>query len=82
MHAFGLEETNLYGKAAAAGNEALQINKHDTWATHAVAHVYEMTGRPEDGAKFLSRTESDWEVQNFLENFRSFKKKFYCFFCF
>ena len=42
MLAFGLEECGEYAKAEAAGQEALRLNRQDAWATHALAHVYEM----------------------------------------
>src|SRR5690606_32213369 len=34
MHAFGLEETNLYEQAEEQGRRALQINPRDPWAVH------------------------------------------------
>ncbi|CAC5417417.1 Tetratricopeptide repeat protein 38 [Mytilus coruscus] len=46
MHAFGLEETCLYTEAKKQAERALEINRHDAWATHAMAHV----------------TENDWKV--------------------
>ena len=55
--------------------QALDINRHDAWACHAVAHCKEMTGKYEKGIKFMADTENDWSVskvyhyclgQNFL----------------
>lgn len=43
-------------------HQALEINRHDAWATHALAHVYEMTGQHEKGIQFMTSTESDWKV--------------------
>lgn len=61
MLAFGLCETNLYDQARKAGEEALRLNRHDAWATHALAHVHEMQADPDGGIAFLSRTLADWE---------------------
>ena len=44
MWAFGLCETGDYKKAEEKARAALQINKSDSWATHALAHVLEMQG--------------------------------------
>lgn len=61
MLAFGLCETNLYDEARKAAEEALRLNKNDAWATHALAHVYEMQADPDGGIAFMSRTMADWE---------------------
>lgn len=54
MHAFGLEECNLYAQAEAAGREALARDARGPWAIHAVAHVMEMQGRFDEGAAWLA----------------------------
>lgn len=64
MHAFGLEETSLYAKAEDTGRRALEMNRRDPWAVHAVAHVMEMQGRLRDGIDWLTSRESDWAVEN------------------
>ena len=61
MYAFGLEETGRYVEAEATGRRALQINKRDAWALHAVVHVLEMQGRQEEGIKFIKEREQDWK---------------------
>ena len=66
MHAFGLEETGLYDRAEDAGRKALDANRRDPWAVHAVAHVMEMQGRIRDGMDFLSTRAPDWSVNNGL----------------
>jgi hypothetical protein len=48
-HAFGLEETGDYRAAERTGREAVERNPADIWAAHAVAHVFEMTGRSREG---------------------------------
>jgi tetratricopeptide (TPR) repeat protein len=60
MHAFGLEECNQYAEAEAVGLRALEMAPEDCWAVHAVAHVMEMQGRTEEGARFLSSRLGDW----------------------
>jgi hypothetical protein len=64
MHAFGLEECNLYDQAEAVGREATSGSAKVPWATHAVAHVMEMQGRHEDGRRWLNEHESVWGGTN------------------
>ncbi|XOV85185.1 MAG: tetratricopeptide repeat protein [bacterium] len=66
MHAFGLEESGDYDQALDLGHSAVQANRQDIWATHAVAHVYEMQGRYDQGFSWLSETEPGWcDTNNF-----------------
>jgi hypothetical protein len=60
MHAFGLEECNLYPQAESAGREALARDPRGPWAIHAVAHVMEMQGRHQEGAVWLDDRVADW----------------------
>ena len=60
MHAFGLEECNQYPEAEQAGRRALEIERRDGWAVHAVTHVMEMTGRIDDGIAWLEGRRADW----------------------
>ena len=64
MHAFGLEEAGHYTQAESAGLAALERNRDDVWAVHAVVHTYEMQGRVEDGLRFMLGRESDWGAGN------------------
>ena len=66
LHAFGLEENNLYGQAEEAGRRALSINPRVPWAVHAVTHVMEMQGRFEDGAAWLRQQQPHWAEGNGL----------------
>jgi len=64
MHAFGLEECNLYPQAEEAGRRALDANAQDPWAVHAVAHVMEMGGRIDDGIEWLDARSDTWSPDN------------------
>ena len=55
MHAFGLEEMNQYAEAEATARRALELERKDGWAVHAVTHVMEMQGRIDEGAAFSRR---------------------------
>ncbi len=65
-HAFGLEETGDYIAAERAGREAVDRNPSDIWAAHAVAHVFEMTGRPREGVAWVDSLQSNWAECNNL----------------
>lgn len=64
LHAFGLEENNLYAQAEEAGRRALALDPRVPWAVHAVAHVMEMQGRFEDGAAWLRQHQPHWAEGN------------------
>ena len=64
LHAFGLEENNLYPQAEEAGRRALAIDARVPWAVHAVAHVMEMQGRFEDGSAWLRQHQAHWAEGN------------------
>ncbi len=66
MHAFGLEEMGDYAGAETAGHAAVEADPHDAWAIHAVAHVFEMTNRVEDGARWLIERTDDWASNSFF----------------
>lgn len=66
-HAFTLEETGDYAGAERAGRDGLVLAPDDAWGLHAVAHVFDMTGRARDGLNFLSGREQSWAHCN---NFR------------
>jgi tetratricopeptide (TPR) repeat protein len=64
--AFALEETGAYRDAERLGGRALERAPRDAWGLHAILHVYEMTGRPKQGADFLeSRADSFEHCNNF-----------------
>ncbi len=64
MHAFGLEECGAYEQAEQVGLQAVEINRDDVWAIHAVAHVRHMQGQPQKGIDWYTSCESDWNVGN------------------
>lgn len=64
MYSFGLEESAEYGRAEEKGKRAVELNRHDLWAVHAVAHVLEMQGRLEDGIQWLTDSGPDWADRN------------------
>ncbi len=66
LRAFGLEETGDYAGADKLAREALARNPADAWAAHALAHVFEMTSRPEEGAAFLTASRAGWRDAHFM----------------
>jgi tetratricopeptide (TPR) repeat protein len=53
--AFAHEETGDYRAAESLGREALRRAPRDAWGMHAVAHVYEMTGKPAAGIAWIEQ---------------------------
>jgi tetratricopeptide (TPR) repeat protein len=66
MYAFGLEETGRFQQAEKSAREALEINSRDVWALHALAHVFEATGRPSEGSLYMNARSDDWSSDNAL----------------
>ncbi len=64
LHAFGLEESNLYAQAEETGRRALAADPKAPWAVHAVAHVMEMQGRHDEGTQWLLRWRPEWSAGN------------------
>ncbi len=65
MYAFGLEETGDYQQAEIRARAALQKDPRDTWASHALAHVFEMQGRQPEGVAFLDASSRYWSSSFF-----------------
>jgi tetratricopeptide (TPR) repeat protein len=53
-HAFALEEQGEYEHAEQAAREALALNPLDVRAHHVMAHVFEMTDRPDAGVRWMN----------------------------
>ena len=66
MHAFGLEETGDYAQAEKQGRAAVELERRDTWAWHAVAHVHEMRNRPADGIAWMTADTGAWSEDSFF----------------
>lgn len=64
MVAFGLEQCHQLKEAEAVGRRALQMNRQDPWAQHAVAHVMENQGRVDEGIAWMSSFADTWENCN------------------
>jgi tetratricopeptide (TPR) repeat protein len=64
MHAFGLEECNQYDQAEETARRALDLERKDAWAVHAVTHVMEMQGRITEGIQWLESRTDDWAPNN------------------
>ncbi len=64
MLAFGLEETGHYGRAEAAGREAVALEPRNAWAQHAVAHVMEMQDLRADGIGWMTRENTAWQADS------------------
>jgi tetratricopeptide (TPR) repeat protein len=60
FHGFGLEEAGDYARAEDESREAAELEPLSFWPHHTVAHVMEMTGRPEDGLGWMAARESLW----------------------
>ncbi len=60
MLAFGQEECGSYVQAEESGRHALEIDREDCWAQHAVAHVLEMQGRQAEGIAFMEDRQANW----------------------
>lgn len=64
MYAFGLEECNRIEEAEAIARRSLELDRHDPWAHHAVAHCLEARGRMLEGVAFLESMSDTWESCN------------------
>src|SRR5215470_4481220 len=60
FHAFGAEEAGDYACAEEESREAAELEPLSFWPHHTVAHVMEMTGRPEDGLGWMTAREKLW----------------------
>lgn len=63
-HAYALEELGDYARAETQGRRAVELNPSDIWAAHAVTHVTEMVGRPEEGVTWITNVSGYWSACN------------------
>ncbi len=66
MHGFGLEEAGDYSRAEDELRAAAELEPLSFWPHHTVAHVMEMTGRPEDGLGWMAAREALWSTPSHL----------------
>ena len=59
MAAFAYEECHLLHEAERAARRALELERKEPWAQHALAHVMLTQGRIEEGARFLESVVPD-----------------------
>ncbi|MGE0416802.1 MAG: tetratricopeptide repeat protein [Acetobacteraceae bacterium] len=59
---FGLEEAGDYARAEEIARQAAELEPLGFWPHHTVAHVMEMTGRPEDGLGWMVAREPLWST--------------------
>jgi len=62
--AFALEECNELDEAEAVGRKACEMEKFEPWAHHAVAHVYDALGDPDNGIKWMEEHSATWNSCN------------------
>jgi tetratricopeptide (TPR) repeat protein len=66
LHGFGLEEAGDYARAEDESRTAAELEPLSFWPHHTVAHVMEMTGRPEDGLGWMAAREALWSTPGHL----------------
>jgi len=66
IHAFGLEEAGDYTRAEDESRDAAELELLSFWPHHTVAHVMEMTGRPEDGLGWMAAREPLWSTPHHM----------------
>ena len=67
MYAFGLGETNMVERSKKEALYGLELNPHDGWATHALAHAIEYAGEVSQGIEFLKKTQHEWSTSDIIK---------------
>jgi len=60
MCAFGLEECHRLDEAEAHARRAIEMERKDPWAHHALAHCFEARGQLTEGVAFLESVSDAW----------------------
>ena len=60
FYGFGLEESGEYEQSEEITRTAAELEPYGYWPQHTLAHVLEMTGRPEEGLDWMDSRESYW----------------------
>ncbi len=64
FYGFGLEEAADYARSEATSRAAAELEPYSYWPHHAVSHVMEMTGRPEEGLAWMAEREPLWSTSD------------------
>jgi len=62
FYGFGLEELGDYARAEEIGRAAAEEEPYGYWSHHAVSHVLEMTGRPDEGVAWMDQRLPFWSA--------------------
>lgn len=60
FYGFGLEEFGDYERAEDVARTAAELEPFGYWPHHAVSHVLEMTGRPDEGIAWMDGRQAYW----------------------
>ncbi len=60
MTAFAYEQCHLLDRAEATARRAIELNRNEVWAQHALAHALETTGRIDEGITTLRALSDGW----------------------
>ena len=66
MHAFSLEENGEFERAEREALEALARNPDNARAHHVLAHVFEMTNRPDAGIRWMRDHKAAWATDTIV----------------
>ena len=64
MLAFAEEQSHRLDQAEHAARKALAMKPSEAWAQHALAHVFETTGRLDEGVAMLSAAAPGWATRS------------------
>jgi tetratricopeptide (TPR) repeat protein len=65
FYGFGLEELGDFARAEDVSREAAEREPYGYWPHHAVSHVLEMTGRPDEGVAWMAERIAYWTDPKF-----------------